>query len=110
MHIKTQGMKRKYRPEWLTPEILDFIKDRNKCKLNGNVEAYKILRNKDSGMIDIAKKETYQFKIEECKYDPRSIWKILNEVGMKSKDNANTSNFKMKLKENVIIASESQKF
>ena len=72
------------------------------------MEAYKILRNKVSDMIDIAKKETYQFKIEECKYDPRSIWKILNEVGMKSKNNDNTS-FKIKLKENV-ITSESQKF
>ena len=49
------------------------------------MDAYKTLRNKVSAMIDIAKKEAYQFKIEEGKNDPRSIWKIFNEVGMKKK-------------------------
>ena len=53
-------------------------------------------------MIDIAKKETYQFKIEEGKDDPRSIWKIFNEVGMKNKENDKNMNSKIKLEENVI--------
>ena len=60
--IKSHRIKRKYQPDWITPEILDLIKDRNKSKLNGNMEGYKILRNKVSAMIDIAKKETYQCK------------------------------------------------
>ena len=100
--IKTQRIKRKYQPEWLTPEILDLIKKRNKCKLNGNMDAYKTLRNQVSAMIDIAKKETYQFKIEEGKDDPRSIWKIFNEMGMKNKENDKTINSKIKLEENFI--------
>ena len=100
--IKTQRIKRKYQPEWLTPEILDLIKERNKCKLNRKMDAYKTLRNQVSAIIDIAKKETYQFKIEEGKDDPRSIWKIFNEVGMKKKENDKTINSKIKLKENVI--------
>ena len=50
------------------------------------MEGYKILRNKVTAMIDIAKKETYQCKIEDGKNDPRSIWKIFNEVGMKNKE------------------------
>ena len=48
--------------------------------VNGNMEGYKILRNKVTAMIDIAKKETYQCKIEEGKNDPRSIWKIFNDI------------------------------
>ena len=100
--IKSHRIKRKYQPDWLTPEILDLIKDRNKCKLNGNMEGYKILRNKVTAMIDIAKKETYQCKIEEGKNDPRSIWKIFNEVGMKNKENDNASNFKIKVEDDVI--------
>ena len=99
---KTQRIKRKYQPEWLTPEILDLIKELNKCKLNGNMDAYKTLRNQVSAMIDIAKKETYQFKIEEGKNDPPSFWKIFNEVGMKNKENDKTINSKIKLEENVI--------
>ena len=39
--IKSQGVKKKYQPEWLKPEILDCIKERNKYKLNGNTSAYK---------------------------------------------------------------------
>ena len=100
--IKSHRIKRKYQPDWLTPEILDLIKDRNKCKLNGNMEGIKILRNKVTAMIDIAKKETYQCKIEEGKNDPRSIWKIFNEVGMKNKENDNASNFKIKVEDDVI--------
>ena len=84
------------------PEILDLIKERNKCKLNGNMDAYKTLRNQVSAMIDIAKTETYQFKIEEGKDDPRSIWKIFNEVGMKNEENDKAINSKIKLEENVI--------
>ena len=62
--IKKRRIKRKYQPEWLTSEILDLMKERNKHKLNGNTDAYKALRNKVSALIDIAKKETYRNKIE----------------------------------------------
>ena len=69
------------------------------------MEGYKILRNKLSAMIDSAKKEIYMYqcKIEEGKNDPRSIWKIFNEVGMKNKENDNASNFKIKVEDDVII-------
>ena len=59
--------------DWLTPEIRDLMKERNKCKINGNMDAYKRLRNKVSKQIEIAKKNTYQSKIEEGRSDPKSI-------------------------------------
>ena len=71
--INNHRIKRKYQPEWLTSEILDLMKERNKHKLNGNTGACKALRNKVSALIDIAKKETYRNKIEEGKSDPRTI-------------------------------------
>ena len=40
--IKNHRIKRKYQPEWLTSEILDLMKERNKHKLNGNTDAYEI--------------------------------------------------------------------
>ena len=52
---------------------MDCMKERNKCKLNDNIEEYKYLRNKVSRLIEVAKQETYQSKIEEGKSDPRSI-------------------------------------
>ena len=59
-------------------------------------------------MIDNAKKQSYQTKIEEGKNDPRSIWKLFNDVGMKNKTKDNNSNFKVKLDDNV-ITNESEK-
>ena len=44
--IKSHRIKKKYHPDWLNPEILDYMKERNKCKLNGNNDRYKFLRNK----------------------------------------------------------------
>ena len=37
-------------------------------------------------MIDTAKKEAYQTKLEEGKDDPWSIWKLFKQFGMHKKD------------------------
>ena len=61
------------------------MKERNKYKINGNIEAYKVIRNKVSRLIENAKNETYQSKIEEGQSDPRSIWKLYKELGANGK-------------------------
>ena len=58
--IRHHRIKKKYRPDWLTPEIMDLMKERNKCKINGNMDDYRYLRNKVSKHIEMAKKNTYQ--------------------------------------------------
>ena len=105
--IKSHRVKKKYQPEWLNPEILDCIKERNKCKLNGNISAYKDLRNKVKILIETAKKKTYESKIEEGKSDPRTIWKLFKEFGVKDKGNDGVQNFGLKC-ENDLITNESE--
>ena len=66
------------------------------------MDAYKALRNKVSALIDIAKKETYQPKIDEGKNNPRTIWKLFKEFRMKNKEVENMSNFNIQLEDKVI--------
>ena len=105
--IKCHRVKSKFQPEWLTPEILDCMKDRNKCKLNGNTSLYQELRNKVTNMIKTAKTKTYQTKIEEGKSDPRTIWKLFKDFGMKGKGNSGENNLGIKC-ENELITKESE--
>ena len=65
--IKTYRVKRQYQPEWLTTDILECMKKRDRCKINGKTEEYRSLRNKVSTLIDKAKRETYQNKIEDSR-------------------------------------------
>ena len=83
--LKSHHIKRKYQPDWLTSQILDCIKELDKCKLIGKMDEYRLLRNKVSTMIDTVKKEAYQTKIEEGKDDPHSIWKLFKQFGMYKK-------------------------
>ena len=50
--VKNYRIKKKYQPDWLTPEILDSMKERNKHKININIDTYKALRNKVSSLIE----------------------------------------------------------
>ena len=100
--LKSHRIKRKYQPDWLNPDILECIKERDKCKLNGKIEEYRTLRNKVSAMINLAKKETYQTKVEEGKDDPRSIWKLFKQLGMSKKGNAKVDNFEIKVSNDLI--------
>ena len=57
------------------------------------METYKKLRNKVTNLTEIAKKKTYQSKIEEGKSYPRTIYKLLNEFGINCKGNGYEHNF-----------------
>ena len=63
---------------------MNTMKERNKCKLNGDQNCYAFFRNKVSSMIRTAKNNMYRNKIEKCKDDPRTIWKIFKEHGASS--------------------------
>ena len=95
-------IKKKYQSDWLTPEILDAMKERNKYRLNGNIEMYKVLRNKGSGLIVNSKKESYQFKIEDGQTDPRTIWKLFKELGANRKGGNDDPNLNINVGDRVI--------
>ena len=81
--LKCHRIKRKCQPDKITPEILDHIKERNKCKINGNLDQYRILRNKITSLIKNSKQNVHQAEIENGKDDPRSIWKLFRNFGAK---------------------------
>ena len=53
-------------------------------------------------MIEIAKKKTYQSKIEEGKSDPRTIWKLFKGFGIHCKGNGCENNFAIRCDNNTI--------
>ena len=61
--LKSHRIKRKYQPDWLTPQILDCIKERDKCKISGRMDEYRLLRNRVSTMIDLVKKKHIKKKL-----------------------------------------------
>ena len=62
--IKQHRVKHKNQPQWMSHEILDAMKCRDRYKSLGNEENYKIWRNKVIKLIQNAKKEQYQTFIE----------------------------------------------
>ena len=81
---------------------MDLMKERIKCKINGNMDDYRYLRNKVSKQIEMAKKNAYKSKIEECRSDPKTIWKIFKGLGANGKANSCESNINIKLGEQLI--------
>ena len=79
--IKHHRVKRKTQPEWLSPDILDAMKTRDRHKALGNDTEYKSWRNKVNKLIKQSKKDQYQTYIENNKNNPGSIYKLFQEVG-----------------------------
>ena len=104
--LKSHRIKQKYQPDWLSPQILDCIKERDKCKASGKIDEYRALRNRVSMLIDSAKKETYQTKIEEGKDDPRSIWKLFKQFGARKKGTSKVNNFEIKIDNDIITSDQ----
>ena len=100
--IRNYRIKRKHQPEWLTSEILDCMKERDKFKINGKMDEYRTLRNKISSMIANAKNEMYQNKLEEGQNDPRTIWKIFRQFGACNKKGPTESYLGIKVNENFV--------
>ncbi|MES9881480.1 MAG: reverse transcriptase family protein, partial [Sedimenticola sp.] len=101
--IKQHRVKKKIQPEWLTSEIIDCIKERDKCKIKGNYDQYKLLRNKVTSMIQKSKKSTYANKIETGQNDPRTIWNIFKEFGASKKVKESNNILAVKNEENELI-------
>ena len=78
------------------------MKERDKCKINDKIDDYRLLRNKVTTLIDKAKKEMYQTKLEEGQNDPKTIWKIFQQFGTGGKKGAAENILGIKNEEQVI--------
>ncbi|MEW8548505.1 MAG: endonuclease/exonuclease/phosphatase family protein, partial [Candidatus Thiodiazotropha sp.] len=65
--IKQHRVKHKNQPQWITPEILDAIRSRDRHKSLGNNNEYKFWRRKVTKLIRNAKRDKYQTFIENNK-------------------------------------------
>ena len=59
--IKQHRVKHKNQPQWLSPEILEAMKCRDRHKSLDNDDEYKVWRNKVIKMIQHAKKVQYRY-------------------------------------------------
>lgn len=71
---KQHRVKHKNQPQWMTPEILEAMKCRERHKSLNNIHEYRFWRNKVTKLISDAKKNQYQSFIENNKGNPSSIF------------------------------------
>ena len=80
-HIKN------YRPDWMTDELIEQIKDRDyfycKAKANGNEDDWNIakyLRNTTNSNIRCSKREFVLKELNENGNDAKKFWKVIRKV------------------------------
>ena len=83
---------------WLTNEILETIKERDKTlsafmktKIQSVFDDFKRLRNKVQTLVKKAKLDFYKHELEVNKNSPKKLWKILGSLGVPSKSNKTPS-------------------
>ena len=112
--LRKHCVKRKQQPKWLTADIIDAFKIRDRFKSVNNEEQYKVWRNKVGKMIKISKKRQYSEIINENSNNPASVWNLFKELGA-SKRNIGNSILSLKIDGQIIenpseISSEFNKF
>lgn len=102
--IKKHRVKHKNQPRWLTPEIIDSIKTRDRYKAIGDDDQFKLWRNKVSSLIRKSKRSRYETFLEEND-NPNSIWKLFKEVGASKNCNVKSH---LQIKINNVISGNSE--
>ena len=84
-----------YRPDWITPELIEQIKDRDyfyrKAKQEGNEDLWNIakhLRNTTNYNIRQAKREFILDELDHCDNDCKKFWKTIKTVVPSNKGDA----------------------
>jgi hypothetical protein len=84
--IVTKRLKKRFKP-WITHDIIkmmyrrDYLKKKAvKIKCPGIWNEYRKLRNEITHKIRKSKQEYFHSESQQCKNNPKSIWKLLNKV------------------------------
>ena len=111
--LKSQRVKHKQQPKWITPEIIEAIKTRDRYKSINNETQYKIWRNKVVMLIKESKKAQYSALITENQNKPGSVWKLFKEIGVNKSHHNSISSIKVgdyDINDSSEIANEFNKF
>ena len=112
--MKEHRVKNKQQPKWLTPEIMDAMKTRDRYKALNNDQQYKLWRNKVNKLIKESKNIQSRSLDEENNNQPSNVWKIFKELGAtKNKSKCTTDTILVDGKEYtdpLEIANEFNKF
>ena len=79
--LRQHHVKRKQQPKWLTADIIDAFKTRDRLTSLNNHEQNKIWRNKVSKMITASKNRQYSEIINENVNNPSSVLEHFKEIG-----------------------------
>ena len=86
---------RKDRPEWLTADLIEIMKDRDramklacKSKLTTDKKIARVLRNNVNKAVKSAKSEYLLTKLDTYKKDPKKFWQAINDILPHSKSSA----------------------
>ena len=111
--LKKHRVRYTQQPKWLTSDIIEAIRTRDRYKSLNDEAQYKIWRNRVVNLIKKSKKTQYRAIIDENNNNPGSIWKLFKEISINKKSNATISSLKVDGKEiddNFEIVNEFNKF
>jgi hypothetical protein len=85
--IKVRRVKHSKLPQWLTPDIIQAMKQRDQLKKSKNFAEYKRQRNKIKNMVRDSRRAFFN-KLVETSKDTSKLWKAMNALikGKKSTD------------------------
>lgn len=81
--LRSERVKKKKQPEWMSDEIVKAMSQRDHFHSNGDTTNYKHWRNVCVSLIRSAKVDYYQSIIESGKKDSSKLWKHLRDLAPK---------------------------
>ena len=80
--LRKQRIKNQPAPNWLTPEIKEAMRMRDKLKKNKRFEEYKKQRNKVTDLLRKSKREYYERTVKDSK-NMSQVWQAVNVLSNK---------------------------
>ena len=78
-------VKHQVKSPWITPEVLQVMRERDQAHKNKEFTNYRLLRNRVHYLIRQEKKKYFE-KLVQKKSDSKSIWKAINILANKRKE------------------------
>lgn len=80
--LKEKRIKREYQPKWITDEIKILMRKRDECHKHGQIDQFKILRNKITSLIRKSKRDYFNKAVQDNK-TPGVLWRNLKSISNK---------------------------